>query len=119
VAVSAAELSHEIPTTAKWSPHAPHDLVLIGTLSGTIAVVRLHGAQGQKEPSHTVSSLVRTGPSAILCFAWSPAPIQQEADHQSSTMFCVCAGQSLVAIYDCKQPQSPVIDLSLGGQSTC
>lgn len=117
VVVPALRLSDESPTCAKWSPHAPYNELLVGTVWGTVAVILLHEAAGSTAPSFTVCSLVRTGISSIRCLAWAPVNVQPgEEPGDNSTLFCVCAGQALITIYDTRQPQVPVLDLSLGTQ---
>lgn len=115
VAVPASRLSNESPTCAKWSPHAPNNEVLVGTQWGTVAVIKLHDAVAPEEPSYTVCSLVRTDISSIRCLAWAPVETHPGDDpSDNSTLFCSCAGQALITIYDTRQPQIPVLDLSLG-----
>jgi hypothetical protein len=119
VEVPASRLSCESPTCAKWSPHAPNNKILAGTQLGTVAVIMLHEALGTDAPSFTVCSLVRTGSSSIRCLAWAPVEVHPGgAPGDSSTLFCVCAGQALITVYDTRQPQIPLLDLSIGTQGT-
>ena len=85
--VPASRLSNESPTCAKWSPHAPHNELLVGTQWGTVAVIMLHEALGAKAPSFTVCSLIRTDISSIRCLAWAP-PQRSPGGRKATTPHC-------------------------------
>lgn len=115
VEVPASRLSCESPTCAKWSPHAPCNELLVGTDLGTVAVIVMHEAHGSTGPSFSVCSLVRSGISSVRCLAWAPVQVQHgPVPSNNANLFCVCAGQSVINIYDTRQPQVVALDLSLG-----
>eukprot|EP00892_Ulva_mutabilis_P008699 jgi/Ulvmu1/6200/UM028_0056.1 len=115
VTIGRAQLAQQAPTAAAWSPHPPCNQLLIGTSNGNVAIMDLHGAGSPSAPGVSPVSVVHIGGSTIRCLAWSPCTATSTHEDGASTCFAVAAGQGQTAVLDCDEPQTVVLDLSLGG----
>lgn len=115
VIVTKAQLAHQAPSAVAWSPHPPCSQVLIGTANGNVVIMHLHGADSPSPPSASPVSIVHIGGSMIRCLAWCPHIPASAHEDGATTCFAVGAGQGHIALYDSAEPQTPVMDFSLGG----
>lgn len=77
--------------------------------------MHLHGADSPATPSASPVSIVHVGGSMIRCLAWCPHIPASAHEDGATTCFAVGAGQGHIALYDSAEPQTPVMDFSLGG----
>lgn len=117
--LTAADVAGETTTIARWSPHFPHEHVVVGTAGGTVAVFRLGGAADASEASGAVPvSVVRIAPGAVRALAWAPPGAFRGAPPADSrALFAVGAGQGFLAVFDMREPLTPAIDLATGSRS--
>jgi hypothetical protein len=119
IKLASQRLAGELATTAKWSPHFPHEHLLVGTVQGHVAVFILEGATDSSQtPAATAVSIVRVCYSAIRCFAWAPPEaFAASPPAYSRSLFAVAAGEGFMAVYDLRRPLTAVMDLTTGSRS--
>ena len=115
VTITKAQLAYQAPSAVAWSPHPPCCQVLVGTANGNVAIMHLHGADSPSTPSASPVSIVHIGGSMIRCLAWCPRNSSVSHEDGATTCFAVGAGQGQIALFDSAEPQTPVMDFSLGG----
>lgn len=115
VTITKAQLASQAPSAVAWSPHPPCCQVLVGTANGNVAIMHLHGADSPSPPSASPVSIVHIGGSMIRCLAWCPRISSVSHEDGATTCFAVGAGQGQIALFDSAEPQTPVMDFSLGG----
>jgi hypothetical protein len=115
------QLGQQRATCAAWSPHHPHDLILIGTHQGHVVVVRLHqdveALHTEAQSAASVCSNVKVAGGAMRCMAWAPAgafPAEKDCKH----LCVVGSSQGFLVIYDIRDPFQFALDLTTAPRST-
>lgn len=116
VELSAEQLGEQRATCAAWSPHEPHDLILIGTHQSHVAVIRLKKTTEENGCAAAILSNVKLAGGAMRCVAWAHSeafPDQDDCKH-----LCVLgSSQGFLVIYDIRDPFHVVLDLTTAPHS--
>jgi hypothetical protein len=120
ICLTASDLGNQIPTAARWSPHFPHEHLIVGCIGGIVAVMRLDGAATSEDcPGVTPLSLVKASGSGIRCLAWAPPEaFAASPPEDSRNLFVAGGGQGFLAVFDMRDPLVPALDLTTGPRST-
>lgn len=119
VELTSEELCGQRATCAAWSPHHPHENVLIGTHEGTVVAVRLAGAlDAAAAPAATVYCSMQLCGASVRCLAWAPPHAFAESTaEENASLFVVGAAQGFLGVYDTRDPGHVALDLTTAPRS--